>query len=150
MEWSLKTFEELSTHEIYQILKARVDVFVVEQACAYEEIDNYDQQSTHLFLRTEDKLVAYVRLVPKQTKFNEVSIGRVLVVKEFRGKGYAKAIMEKAISHLINEWEENVIKIQAQYYLNDFYSSLGFKQITDVYLDDGLPHIDMILKNKNV
>jgi len=150
MDWSLKTFEQLSTHELYQILKARVDVFVVEQACAYEEIDNYDQQSTHLFLHNQDKLAAYVRLVPKQTKFKEVSIGRVLVVKEFRGKDYAKAIMEKAINHLINEWGENVIKIQAQHYLYNFYSSLGFEQITDVYLDDGLPHIDMILKNKNV
>lgn len=146
MDWSLKTFEQLSTHELYQILKARVDIFVVEQACAYEEIDNFDQQSAHLFLRSEDKLVAYVRLVPKQTKFNEVSIGRVLVVKEFRGNGYAKAIMEKAINHIINEWKENVIKIQAQHYLINFYASLGFEQVTDVYLDDGLPHIDMILK----
>src|SRR5690625_1036626 len=85
MDWSLKTFEQLSTHELYQILKARVDVFVVEQACAYEEIDNYDQQSTHLYLHNQDKLAAYVRLVQKQTKFKEVSIGRVLVVKEFRG-----------------------------------------------------------------
>src|SRR5699024_9715079 len=98
----------------------------------------------------QDKLAAYVRLVPRQTKFKEVSIGRVLVVKEFRGKGYAKAIMEKAINHLINEWGENVIKIQAQHYLYNFYSSLGFEQITDIYLDDVLPHLDMILLNNDV
>src|SRR5699024_12359177 len=98
----------------------------------------------------QDKLAAYVRLVPKQTKFKEVSIGRVLVVKEFRGKDYAKAIMEKAINHLINERGENVIKIQAQHNIYNFYSSLGFEQINDVYLEDGLPHIDMILKDKNV
>src|SRR5699024_12565021 len=112
MDWSLKTFEQLSTHELYQILKARVDVFVVEQACAYEEIDNYDQQLTHLFLNNQDKLAAYVRLVPKQTKFKEVSIDRVIDVKEFRGKEYAKAIMQKAINHLIKKWREKLIKIQ--------------------------------------
>lgn len=147
MHWSLKNFNDLSVNELYNILKARVDVFVVEQACAYPEIDNYDQQSLHLFLQEKNKLIAYVRILPKKVKYEEVSIGRVLVVKEYRGHGYAEKIMNKAINHIVTIWEEKTIKIQAQQYLKEFYSSLGFEQITDIYLEDEIPHVDMILKN---
>ncbi len=150
MNWSLKSFNDLSVDELYNILKARVDVFVVEQACAYPEIDNYDQQSSHLFLQDDEKLVAYVRILPKKTKYDEVSIGRVLVVKEYRGNGFAEEIMKKAINYIFTDWGEKTIKIQAQQYLNDFYSSLGFEQITDIYLEDDIPHIDMILKKKGL
>lgn len=146
MKWSLKSFNDLSVEELYRILKARVDVFVVEQACAYPEIDNYDQQSMHLFLQNKEEIIAYVRVLPKNIKYEEASIGRVLVVKEHRGHGYAEKIMERAINYIMTDCGEDTIKIQAQYYLNDFYSSLGFDQITDVYLEDDIPHIDMLLK----
>lgn len=145
MTWTLKKFQDLSVFELYSILKARVDIFVVEQSCAYPEIDNYDQQAMHLFLKNNENLIAYVRILPKHTKYNEVSIGRVLVLKDYRFQGYATKIMQKAIHYIINEWQEQTIKIQAQHHLKKFYSSLGFKQISDVYLDDNIPHIDMIL-----
>ncbi len=145
MTWTLKKFQDLSVFELYSILKARVDIFVVEQSCAYPEIDNYDQQAMHLFLKNNDDLIAYVRILPKHTKYTEVSIGRVLVVKDHRFKGYATKIMQKAIHYITNEWQEQTIKIQAQHHLEKFYSSLGFKQISDVYLEDNIPHIDMIL-----
>ncbi|HLQ83813.1 MAG TPA: GNAT family N-acetyltransferase [Pseudogracilibacillus sp.] len=145
MTWTLKKFQDLSVFELYSILKARVDIFVVEQSCAYPEIDNYDQQAMHLFLKSNENLIAYVRILPKHTKYNEVSIGRVLVLKDYRFQGYATKIMQKAIHYIINEWQEQTIKIQAQHHLKNFYSSLGFKQISDVYLDDNIPHIDMIL-----
>lgn len=145
MTWTLKKFQDLSVFELYSILKARVDIFVVEQSCAYPEIDNYDQQAMHLFLKNNENLIAYVRILPKHTKYNEVSIGRVLVLKDYRFQGYATKIMQKAIHYIINEWQEQTIKIQAQHHLKNFYSSLGFKQISDVYLDDNIPHIDMIL-----
>ena len=146
MDWSLKNFSDLSVNELYNILKVRVDVFVVEQACAYPEIDNYDQESLHLFLQNNEQIVAYVRILPKNIKHEKVSIGRVLVDKEYRGNGYAEEIMKKAIDHIVNVWQEKTIKIQAQYYLKGFYSSLGFEQKTGVYLEDDIPHIDMILE----
>ncbi len=145
MIWTLKKFHELSVSELYNILKARVDIFVVEQTCAYPEIDDYDQQAMHLCLKNNENLIAYVRILPKHTKYTEVSIGRVLVVKDYRSKGYASKIMQKAIHYITNEWLEQTIKIQAQHHLKQFYSSLGFKQVSDVYLEDDIPHIDMIL-----
>src|SRR5699024_2081175 len=150
MNWSFKNFNDLTVNELYNILKARVNVFVVEQACAYPEIDDYDQQSLHLFLEDNEQLIAYVRILPTHSKYKEVSIGRVLVVEEYRGHGYAEKIMNKAIDYIMTVWEENTIKIQAQHYLSEFYSALGFEQITDIYLEDYIPHIDMILKNKMV
>lgn len=147
MNWQIKEFQTLSNNELYNILKARIDVFVVEQECAYEEIDNYDQSAMHLFLTIENQIAAYVRILPKETKYEEVSIGRVLVSKEYRGNGYAKMVMKKAIQFVNTEWKEGTIKIQAQNYLHKFYSELGFKQVSDIYLDDDIPHIDMIWRN---
>ena len=147
MNWSKKEFNDLSVNELYAILKARVDVFIVEQACPFPEIDNYDQQSLHICLKNKDEILAYVRLLPKNSKYKEASIGRVLVVKEHRGKGYAETIMKEAINHIFNEWKDEAILIQAQHYLVKFYSSLGFKQITEIYLEDDIPHVDMILTN---
>lgn len=148
MQYIKKTFSMLSTAELYQIMKARVDVFIVEQECLYPELDNHDQQAVHIYLQTGSVIVAYARLLPKGTAFPEVSIGRLLVVSKYRGNGYAEAIMRKAIIHLSEQWDESVIKIQAQTYLHAFYSSLGFNQITEAYLEDGIPHIDMIWKRK--
>lgn len=144
LDWNMKNFQELTNDELYSIMKARVDVFVVEQECPYEELDNYDQEASHCFLKIDGRIAAYVRILPKNTKYEEVSIGRVLVVKNFRGNGYAKLIMKKAMNYAENQWQENKIKIQAQKYLHTFYSSLGFNQVSDVYLDDNIPHIDMI------
>lgn len=148
MKWYKKNFSDLSTEELYSLLKARVDVFIVEQACPYPELDNYDQQSLHYFLKDDGNLIAYVRILPKGLKYEVVSIGRVLVVKEHRGKGHAEEIMRKAIDYIVTEWEETTIKIQAQHYLKGFYKSLGFEQVTDVYLEDDIPHIDMVFKLK--
>lgn len=143
MNWQLKSFSELTNTELYKLLKARTEVFVVEQNCAYPELDDYDQGSMHLYLEDEGELAALVRLIPSGLKYAEASIGRVMVVKEFRGKGYAREVMEKAINVIANDWKEPKIKIQAQEYLKMFYESLGFKQISDAYLDDGILHIDM-------
>lgn len=146
MKWYKKAFKELNNDELYSLLKARVDVFIVEQNCPYEEIDNYDQQAIHYFLKINNDLAAYARILPKNTKYEQVSIGRVLVMKEHRKQGYAEKVMKQAMSYIVDEWKETSIKIQAQYYLKKFYSSLGFKQISDVYLEDEIPHIDMIFQ----
>lgn len=144
MKWHLKTFEQLSVLELYKLLQARVDVFVVEQECAYPELDDYDQGSLHLYLEMDGKVAANLRLLPAGTKYPEASIGRVLVTKDYRGKGYAQEMMRRAIGHMRDEWKVEKIRIQAQSYLKEFYGSFGFRQISDSYLEDGIPHIDMI------
>lgn len=146
MNWYIKKYDELSIDELYNIIKTRVDVFIVEQQCPYPELDNYDQLSIHYFIKIDNEIAAYVRLLPKNTKYKEASIGRVLVAEKHRGKGYAKKIMNSAIQYIKNKWQEKEVQIQAQQYLHSFYSSLGFKQISDVYLEDGIPHINMILR----
>ncbi|MGY0693647.1 GNAT family N-acetyltransferase [Virgibacillus sp. FSP13] len=146
--WYIKSFQEIPAEELYQLIKARIDVFVVEQTCPYEELDNNDQDAIHYFLKIDDEVAAYVRILPKGLKYPEASIGRVLVVKKFRGNGYAKQIMQKAIAFVRDEWKENKIKIQAQEYLQHFYASFGFEQISDVYLEDDIPHVDMIWREK--
>jgi ElaA protein len=147
IRWKKKKFNELSTNELYSILKARVDVFVIEQACPYPEIDNFDQRALHLFLEEENEVVAYSRLFPSQVKYEEASLGRVLVAKSHRGTGLAKDLLKEALVTLQEEWNEHSIKIQAQEYLIHFYGSFGFQPISEVYLEDGIPHVDMILIN---
>ncbi|WP_226038184.1 GNAT family N-acetyltransferase [Aquibacillus saliphilus] len=149
MEWHLKTFDELTTSELYKIIKARVDVFVVEQNCPYHEVDNYDQVSSHLFSEVDGIIVAYSRLIPKENIYSEASIGRVLINKDYRGKGCATKLMEKSIDIITETWKENEIKIHGQEHLRHFYRSLGFKEISEVYLEDNIPHVDMILHRVN-
>ncbi|WP_338066924.1 GNAT family N-acetyltransferase [Virgibacillus profundi] len=116
--------------------------------CLYPELDNYDQSSMHYFLIINGEIAANVRILPKDLKYPEASIGRVMVVKKFRGNGYARQIMLKAIEYVVQEWNENQIRIQAQVHLAKFYSSLGFMQISNTYLEDEIPHIDMIWERK--
>lgn len=144
MEWHIKSFQELSNDELYSVLKKRVDVFVVEQECPYPELDNIDRRALHCFLKIDDEIAACARILPKDTKYEEPSIGRVLVVEKFRNQGLAKQMMQHAIDYVVNDWNETRIKLQAQEHLKRFYSMLGFKQVSESYLDDGIPHIDMI------
>ncbi|UFT99778.1 GNAT family N-acetyltransferase [Radiobacillus kanasensis] len=148
MEWMYKHFEQLTTTELYQIIKARIDVFVLEQECAYSELDNHDQASTHLFLHNGEEVIAYARLLPKGTTYSQASFGRVLVNQNYRGGGHAKELLQRSIDYILKEWDEEEIKIQGQEYLRHFYSSFGFEEISDVYLEDGIPHVDMILNQK--
>lgn len=146
MQWHLKKFNELSASELYKIMKARVDVFVVEQNCPYPELDNHDQASSHLFLEKNGNIIAYSRLIPENNIYEEASIGRVLVNKEYRGQGLAQTLMEKSIQILKEQWNAESIKIHGQEYLREFYGSLGFEEISEVYLEDNIPHVDMIFK----
>ncbi|MGG3574896.1 GNAT family N-acetyltransferase [Bacillus gobiensis] len=144
MSWKLKAFYELTATELYRIMKARIDVFVVEQECPYHDADNRDFESYHLFLEEENEIAAYCRLIPNGVVYDEATIGRVLVKKDKRGKGYASRLFAKAVQVLEEEWKEPAIKIQAQVYLREFYGSFGFEEVTEVYLEDNIPHIDMI------
>ena len=143
--WQLKAFSELSTQELFEIYQARIAVFVVEQNCAYQEVDEKDLKALHLFAKNSQKLTAYCRIIPEQ---DGVHIGRVLVIKEVRGTGLAKKLMTQALAVYQQQWQSEKVYVQAQAYLQDFYQSLGFKPISEVYLEDGIPHLDMILNNE--
>lgn len=144
MEWKQKAFQELTNDELYAIIKARIDVFIVEQNCPYEELDNFDQISSHLFLQNENEIVAYARLLPAGSKYKQASIGRVLVKQTQRGNGYANELMQKSVVALSQKWQAREIKLQGQEYLREFYASFSFIETSDVYLEDEIPHIDMM------
>lgn len=148
MKWELKKFEELEAEELYKILEIRNEVFILEQECPYQDCDVKDQDAYHLYLQEDGRIVAYLRILNKGVSYDEISIGRVLVHKDYRGKGIAREMMLKAIGFIESTLKERAIKIQAQVYLLEFYRSLGFKEASDEYLEDSIPHIDMLYKNE--
>ncbi|MDK2584817.1 GNAT family N-acetyltransferase [Romboutsia sedimentorum] len=146
MNYNIKKFSELENNELYQILELRCEVFVVEQNCAYNDVDNKDQDAYHLLLEDNKKIVAGLRILKKGISYDQISIGRVVVSKEHRGLGIAKDMMLKAIEFIENDLGEKKIKISAQAYLIEFYKSIGFVEVSKVYLEDDIPHIDMLYK----
>lgn len=142
-----KKFDELSPTELYDILKLRSKVFVVEQNAAYQDLDDKDQQSDHLFVQNDQSLiVSYVRIVPKGLTYpNEMSIGRVVTDTNYRGKQYTRKLIKQAIDIIFTEYKETSIRISAQEYLLDYYGLFGFKVTSDLYYEDGLPHKEMCL-----
>ncbi|MBM7624242.1 GNAT family N-acetyltransferase [Sporohalobacter salinus] len=144
MEWHIKFFNELTTKELYNIIQERINVFVVEQECPYFECDGKDNKSFHLYAKEDDQIVAYARVLLPGISYKEASIGRVLVNKENRGNGLARELMKRAMDFITEELQQDSIKISGQEYLTDFYKSLGFKVVSDVYLEDGIPHLDML------
>ncbi|MBU9722931.1 MULTISPECIES: GNAT family N-acetyltransferase [Bacillaceae] len=146
MTWVLKDFQELDTAELYTILAERVNVFIVEQECPYPEIDGKDDEAFHLFYKKDGQIAAYARLFRAGDYYEEASIGRILVKEDYRKQTLGRELVDKAISVLRDEFNETKIKIQAQNYLREFYSSFGFEPVTKVYLEDDIPHVDMILE----
>ena len=137
----MKTFRELTTDELYELLRVRSEVFVVEQNCAYQDLDGDDQQSVHLWLTNGGKVVALARVCPAGTHMKETSIGRVITT--VRGKGYGRQIMLHAIDAAIEHFDARRIDIEAQEYARGFYESVGFRQSSDTFMLDGIPHIKM-------
>ncbi|HRE37757.1 MAG TPA: GNAT family N-acetyltransferase [Chitinophagaceae bacterium] len=144
MEWILKKFEELTPHELYTIMQLRNEVFVVEQNCVYQDADNKDRYSFHLMGWKEDKLIAYTRLIPAGTAYAEPSIGRVVTSPSARGTGAGRELMEHSIDTIYKLFGKQPIRIGAQLYLKKFYSSIGFEPTGDIYLEDGIEHIEMV------
>ncbi len=145
INWTCKSFSELSVAELYEILKLRSEIFVVEQNCVYLDADGKDQPSFHLCGWLNDSLVAYARILPPGIAYTEPSIGRVSTSPGYRKNGAGRRLMEKAIEVTSDQFPGYGIKIGAQLYLDKFYSSLGFKQLGDIYIEDDIPHIHMIL-----
>ncbi|MFN2428965.1 MAG: GNAT family N-acetyltransferase [Cryomorphaceae bacterium] len=144
-DWKILPFDKLSLMELHDVLKLRIDVFVVEQECAYEEIDGKDPECFHLIYYRNGKLACTARIAPAGVIYGEVSIGRVITAESERKSGLGKALMEHCIRFCKEELQAKRIKIAAQLYLKDFYGNLGFEKISDVYPWDGIDHIDMRL-----
>ena len=140
-----KTFEELTTEELYAILQLRTEVFVVEQDCVYQDLDFKDQKALHVLGFKNKIIVAYTRLFKPGDYFNEASIGRVVVVKKERQHKYGYDIMNASIEAIKNKFNETDIRISAQCYLKKFYTNVGFKEVGEEYLEDGIPHVNMII-----
>ena len=136
-----KWFRELTLDELYELLRIRSEVFVVEQDCVYQDLDYDDQASLHLWLCDGDKIVALCRVCPAGTHIEEVSIGRVITTE--RGKGYGKKIMLEGIAAAREHFQAKVIEIEAQEYAKAFYEQVGFRQSSDPFILDGIPHIRM-------
>ncbi|UEG50198.1 GNAT family N-acetyltransferase [Ferruginibacter lapsinanis] len=146
LEWQYKYFDELSVTELYSILKLRNEVFVLEQNCVYQDADDKDQLSFHLMGYANNELAAYCRILPPGLAFPEASIGRVLTSPQYRKAGAGRALMTLAISKTLKQFSVGKIAIGAQLYLKKFYSSLGFVPVGNVYLEDGIEHIEMLLE----
>ena len=147
-QFKVKAFKDLTVDELYAILQLRETVFIVEQNCIYNDIDNLDQECYHLFSEDQNtgKIIAYTRLVPAKIKFDVPAVGRLISDKNYRGKGLGRALMVKSIEEVCRLFNTNVVKISAQTYLLNFYVSLGFKPISQPYDEDGIEHVDMILE----
>ena len=161
ISWKIKTFEELSNFELYEIMQLRLAVFSVEQNCAYQDADGKDLKSWHLSgydnlspalpLKEgegEKELVVYSRIVPAGVSFKEVSIGRVISSQKARGTGAGKELMKKSMEFIEKQFGKVPVRIGAQCYLIKFYSSFGFEISGEEYLEDNIPHIEMIYTPK--
>ena len=144
IRWDLKKFEELTPYEVYAILQLRNEVFVVEQNCVFQDADNKDQLAHHLMGWKDLKLVAYSRIIPAGVAYEFASIGRVVTSPAERKNGTGKILMKEALEAATKLFGEVSIKLGAQLYLKRFYESFGFVQSSDIYMEDGIPHIEMI------
>ncbi|WP_419489196.1 GNAT family N-acetyltransferase [Chryseobacterium bernardetii] len=144
--WKIKTFDEFTVPELYAVLKARIDVFVIEQNCPYPDLDNYDQKAVHIWGEEDGEVLAYCRIFDKGIKYDEASIGRVLTTELARGKSLGKLLIKYAVETIENRFGTSEIRISAQDYLLKFYGGFGFEDTGKKYLEDDIPHTEMIRK----
>jgi len=141
MKTIIKSFYELNIDELYEILKLRAEVFVIEQNCIYPDIDDKDKHSLHVFLKEQDEIVAYLRVIEKGISFDEVSIGRVIA--KYRRQGLGTLVLKAGIQAAKEIYQAEKIIIEAQTYAKTLYEKQGFIQTSDEFLEDGIPHIQM-------
>jgi ElaA protein len=144
LDWNCLTFEEISSETLYNILQLRSEVFVVEQECVYQDMDNYDQDALHVIGVLDGNLVCYARILAPGKKYSESSIGRIVNSPDLRGQGYGKVLVNEALTRCEANWPGQGVRISAQHRLMEFYQALGFVAISDTYLEDGIPHIEML------
>ena len=147
LDWRFQTFDELTTTELYGILRLRSEVFVLEQRCCFLDMDNKDQLSYHLSGYHDGNLMAFARIVPPGLSYEYPAIGRIVVSPNGRGAGYGIELLQVSILKLEELYGNVPIRIGAQLYLKRFYESFGFRQSGDIYLEDGIEHIEMTRPN---
>lgn len=145
MEWLIKPFAGLTPNELYAVLQLRMEVFVVEQQCIYQDCDDKDQPAHHLMAWQEGKLAACTRLLPAGISYAEPSIGRVITSPAFRGISLGRELMTRSIEACYELFGKQPIRIGAQQYLEKFYESFGFRRVSEPYDEDGIQHIKMLL-----
>lgn len=144
MYFEIKMFNELTIDEMYEIAKSRFEVFVCEQEITDEQdFDDKDKVSYHVMLKDEGRIIAYSRIVPKKVAYENISIGRVLVLKGYRRKGIAQKMMKSALEFIKNNLNENVVVLSAKEYAKEMYLSVGFKVVSDIYDEVNIPHVKM-------
>ncbi len=151
LKWHVWYFNQLSTTDLYEILKLRVDVFIVEQQCPYPELDDKDQHPETRHVCGYDQtgeLIAYARILPAGLRFDEINIGRFVIHRKHRNSGLGKELLFHTIEAIEYHWPAQNIKISAQHHLQSFYSQQGFVTLSDMYLEDGIPHINMLRAGK--
>ncbi len=148
VSWQWSSFAELNREVLYEILRVRQEIFTVEQNCAYQDADGLDQCALHLMGwkkdRAPNRLATYLRVLPPGSRFGEPSIGRLLTIREVRGKGLGRAIMQRALAQLAILYPGSPIRISAQQYLENFYHGLGFTAVSATYEEDGIAHLEMV------
>ncbi|PRC92391.1 GNAT family N-acetyltransferase [Solimicrobium silvestre] len=145
IKWQCASFNELTGAQIYAILQARSEVFIMEQNCVYQDMDGLDLSTLHVIGWAEDeKVAAYLRIVAPNIKFPEPSIGRVISTSAFRGSGIGRQLITEGLKQLEAHYPSQAVRISAQAYLQEFYKSFGFVAVSEEYLEDDIPHIEML------
>ena len=150
INFQCKTFEELKNEELYKILRLRAEVFILEQDCVYQDLDNSDQEALHIFTKQEGQLLAYARILQPGVKYSEASIGRIITRTSMRGLGIGQLLVKESIAQCCDRWPKSSISISAQLRLETFYSKLGFQTVSSPYLEDDIPHIKMSLQSASI
>ncbi len=144
--WQVSRFTELAPLALYRLLQLRQDVFVIEQACFYRDLDDRDQEAVHMLCWEGGRLVAAQRCLPPGASFRESAIGRVAVAREARGRGLGRELARRGIALNLSRWPGSGIRINAQSYLRQFYAELGFEPVGEEYEEDGIPHLEMLYR----
>lgn len=146
IKWSCLEFGSLSVQLLYAVLQLRSAVFVLEQNCPYQDMDDRDEAALHVMGHLDEKLVCYARVLPPGLKYDGASIGRVITAQSLRGGGYGKALMSIAIEYSQQHFPAASITLSAQHQLESFYVNLGFITVSEPYMEDGIPHIEMLMQ----
>ena len=146
IEWKCAQFSQLNIDELYELTKLRIDIFVVEQNCPYSELDEKDRHpgTLHFMGLVDETLICYARLLAPDTSYPEASIGRFAVISSQRKQGIGRKLMQQCLTTISHHWPEQDIRISAQQHLKKFYASFDFTQTSEMYLEDGIPHIEML------
>ena len=142
--WEVKKYQDLSLDELHDLVALRIEVFIIEQNCPYQDLDGKDKKALHVIGKIDNTITAYTRIFKPGDYFKEASIGRVVVSKNYRHLNYGHQLMISSIEAVETSFYTTEIKLSAQKYLEKFYNNLGFKTIGESYLEDGIPHIAMI------